>query len=74
MLQKILTVHHGDAASDHVLELAAELAKRTKASLLGLAMADTQVEGSRDLWTDAWVFAIPPGRNRVHGTVGFHRN
>ena len=46
MLQKILTVHHGDAASDHVLELAAELAKRTKASLLGLAMADTQVRAA----------------------------
>ena len=46
ILQKILTVHHGDAASDHVLELAAELAKRTKASLLSLALADTQIRAA----------------------------
>lgn len=46
MLEKILAVHHGDAASDHVLELAAELAQRTKASLLNLAMADTQVRAA----------------------------
>jgi nucleotide-binding universal stress UspA family protein len=46
ILQKILTVHHGDAASDHVLELAAELAKRTKASLLSLALANTQIRAA----------------------------
>lgn len=43
VLQKILAVHHGDAASDHVLQLAAELGKRTEASLFGLALANTQV-------------------------------
>lgn len=43
VLQKILAVHHGDAASDHVLQLAAELARRTEASLFGLALANTQV-------------------------------
>ena len=46
VLQKILAVHHGDAASDHVLELGAELAKRTQASLLGLALANTQVKAA----------------------------
>ncbi|MCE2396403.1 universal stress protein [Candidatus Poribacteria bacterium] len=46
MLQKILTVHHGDAASDHVLELAAELAKRAEASLFGLALANTQIRAA----------------------------
>ena len=46
MLQKILTIHHGDAASDHVLELTAELAKRAKASLFGLALANTQVRAA----------------------------
>ncbi len=46
ILKKILTVHHGDAASDHVLELAAELAKRTKASLLNLALANTQIRAA----------------------------
>ncbi len=46
MLQKILTVHHGDAASDSVLELAAELAKRTKASILGLALANTDIQAA----------------------------
>ena len=46
ILQKILTVHHGDAASDHVLELGAELAKRAKASLFGLALANTQVRAA----------------------------
>lgn len=46
MLQKILTVHHGDAASDHVLELAAELAKRAEASLFGLALANTQIQAA----------------------------
>ena len=46
MLEKILTVHHGDPASVRVLELTAELAKRAKASLFGLALADTQVRAA----------------------------
>lgn len=46
VLQKILAVHHGDAASDHVLELAAELATRAKASLLGLTLANTQLKAA----------------------------
>ena len=46
ILQKILAVHHGDAASDHVLELSAELAKRAGASLFGLALANTQIRAA----------------------------
>ena len=46
MLEKILTVHHGDAASDHVLQLTAELAKRAEASLFSLALANTQVRAA----------------------------
>ena len=46
ILQKILAVHHGDAASDHVLELSAELAKRAEASLFGLALANTQIRAA----------------------------
>ena len=47
VLQKILAVHHGNTASDHVLELTAELAKRTKANLLGLALANTQMTAAK---------------------------
>ena len=43
VLQKILTVHHGDPASVHALELSTELAKRTDAGLFGLALGNTQV-------------------------------
>ena len=71
MLQKILTVHHGDAASDHVLD---GVGKANQGELAQFSDGRYASEGSRDLWTDAWVFAIPPSRNRVHGTVGFHRN
>ncbi|MYE88364.1 universal stress protein [Candidatus Poribacteria bacterium] len=46
VLQKILTIHRGDTASDHVLELAAELAKRAEASLFSLALADTQIRAA----------------------------
>ena len=41
ILEKILAVYRGDAASDDVLELTTDLAERTKARLLGLALADT---------------------------------
>ena len=46
MLEKILTVHRGDTASARVLELSAELAKRAEVSLLGLAVANTQVRAA----------------------------
>ncbi|MCZ6676928.1 MAG: universal stress protein [Candidatus Poribacteria bacterium] len=47
LLRKILTVHQGDSYSSHVLELSAELGERTEASLLGLALAETQLEAAR---------------------------
>ena len=47
LLNRILVVHHGDSYSDDVLELASELGERTKASLLGLAIAETQIAANR---------------------------
>ncbi|MCG9128955.1 universal stress protein [Candidatus Poribacteria bacterium] len=46
LLRKILTVHHGDIYSDHVLTLSAEIAELTKSDLLGLALSDTPEEAS----------------------------
>ena len=46
VLQKILAVHHGDEASDHVLALASELTERTDARLLGLALAETRMKAA----------------------------
>lgn len=48
LVRKILTVYHGDAYSDRVLELATEFAERTEASLLGLAIADTEHDSQRN--------------------------
>jgi nucleotide-binding universal stress UspA family protein len=47
LLSRILAVHHGDSYSDDVLELASELGERTKASLLGLAIAETRLEADQ---------------------------
>lgn len=47
LLSRILAVHHGDSYSDHVLELASELGEGTKASLLGMAIAETQIEADQ---------------------------
>ncbi len=47
LLSKILVAHRGDHHSDRALELAAELDERTRASLLCLAMAETQPEAAR---------------------------
>ncbi len=47
LVRKILTVYHGDGYSDRVLELATEFGERTKASLLGLAIAETEPEALR---------------------------
>lgn len=46
LLRKILTVHHGDIYSDHVLSLSAEIAELTKANLLGLALSNTPQEAA----------------------------
>ena len=47
LLRKILTVHRGDSSSDRVLELATELGERAKASLFGLALAETQPQAAQ---------------------------
>lgn len=47
LLRRILVVHHSDPASDRVLQLSAELAEQAKASILALAIAETQPEASR---------------------------
>ena len=46
LLRKILTVHHGDIYSDHVLTLSSEIAELTKSDLLGLALSNTHQEAS----------------------------
>jgi nucleotide-binding universal stress UspA family protein len=46
LLRKILIVDRGDRSSDRVLESAVELAERAKASILGLAIAETQTKAS----------------------------
>ncbi len=46
LLRKILTVHHGDIYSDHVLTLSSEIAELTKSDLLGLALSNTPQEAT----------------------------
>lgn len=46
LLRKILTVHHGDIYSDHVLTLSSEIAELTKSDLVGLALSNTPQEAS----------------------------
>ncbi len=47
LLRKILAVHHGDVYSDNVLGLVAEIGELTKASILGLALSNTQFEATQ---------------------------
>lgn len=47
LLRKILVAHRGDHHSDRALELAAEFGERTEASLLCLAMGETETEAAR---------------------------
>ena len=46
-LSKILTVNRGNSSSDRVLELATELSERAKASLLGLALEETEIKAAQ---------------------------
>jgi nucleotide-binding universal stress UspA family protein len=47
-LKRILAVYRDDRFSDHVLELATELSERTRADLLGLALAETQIQAAQN--------------------------